>query len=105
MLLVFVRAGLGDGSVPVAPELLDLAVWHQDTTEGDEGSEDDGVGEGGEDGVGGVGGDHLADARVDELVDQLCLRQFVVSIERFVRLTMTKNVLPAYLAAPGKPAV
>ena len=64
--------GVGSGvALPVPPEGCDLAVGHHDAAEGDEGDGDDGVEEGGEDGVGGVGGDHLADACVDEFVEEL----------------------------------
>ncbi len=55
---------------PIAPKGGDGLVGHEDAAEEDEDGDDHGIDEGGEDGVGGVGGDELADARVDELVDE-----------------------------------
>ena len=55
---------------PVAPEFLDLRIWHQNTTERDENSDDERVDERGEYSVGCVGCNELADTGVDELVDE-----------------------------------
>jgi hypothetical protein len=55
---------------PVAPEGLDLRIWHCDAAEVDqESSDDDGVCERGEVGVGTVCRDGLADRGVEELIE------------------------------------
>jgi len=55
---------------PVSPESLNLLIGHQDTAEGDEGTDDERVGEGGSDGVGRIGGNELTDRSVDKLIHE-----------------------------------
>lgn len=66
---VLVLFRMGD-IYPVAPECLDLCIGDEDTAERHECSDEERVDEGGEDCIGRRSGDELANAGVDELVDQ-----------------------------------
>lgn len=55
---------------PFAPELLNLGKWDEHTAKGNQYADHDRVDERGEDGVGRVGGNELANAGVDEFVEE-----------------------------------